>query len=93
MNPCRAGGCESLEDLLLQVSGRFLGLLGLLLERVDTFELQEAEVRNPGSLNPTEKLKNLKFKITSLLMDRQRLKLHVHELSSSFRVFRLKKIS
>jgi hypothetical protein len=72
MNPCRARGCESLEDFLLQVSGRFLGLLGFLLERVDAFELQEAEVRNPCSLNPTEKLKKIEnVERTSLLMGGQ----------------------
>ena len=60
MNSRRARGHESLEDFLLQISGRFLGLVGFLLKRVDPIEPQKAEIGNPGSLNSTEKLKQFK---------------------------------
>ena len=51
-----AGRNKSLGVLLLGVARGFLGLLGLLLERVHALELQEAEVGDPSSLNAAKKL-------------------------------------
>ena len=58
-----AGRNESLGVLLLGVARGFLGLLGLLLERVHALELQEAEVGDPSSLNAAKKLEEESYSI------------------------------
>jgi len=51
-----AGRHESFEELLLDVAGGLLDLLGLGLEGLDALELHEAEIGNPRPLNSSEEL-------------------------------------